>query len=220
MSSCIDTNLIELIARNVIARMIQDHTLQAGLRSCAPDCSWLGHETRVATCDMLPDIEDALDDFLCNAEFRACVEGIIRNMWTCGDFVEVTHDDTLAGRGTTCSPLSVNVEALNIPEIIGEELDDFLCNTAFRACVLTIIRELWTCGDFTSVVHDDTLTGTGTDCAPLSVNPDAICFPGASSVPDTNGTELPTYVIGNRSGLLGRPDGWMLICGRKVPYWN
>lgn len=218
MSSCIDTNLIELIVRNVIARMIQDHTLQAGLRSCAPDCGWLGHETRVPTCDQLPDIEEALDDFLCNEDFRACVLSIIRELWTCGDFVEVTHDGSLLGRGTTCAPLSINPAA--ITPIIEEGLEDFLCNEAFKACVLATIRELWTCGDFTHVVHDDTMTGLGTECSPLSVNPEAICFPGTSSPPTTNSTELPTFIVGSRMSLLGTPDGWMEICGRKVPYWN
>lgn len=179
MSSCIDTNLIELIVRNVIARMIQDHTLQAGLRNCAPDCSWLGHETRVATCDQIPDIDDALDDFLCNDEFKECVQ-----------------------------------------ESIDDSLEDFLCNDEFKECVLATIRELWPCGDFTHVVHDDTLVGMGTECVPLSVNPEAICFPGVSSPATTNGTELPTYIVGSRMSLLGTPDGWMEICGRKVPYWN
>lgn len=162
MSSCIDQNFIELIVRNVIARMIQDHTLQAGLRSCLPDCGWLGHETRVATCDQLPDVDDAIED----------------------------------------------------------ALEDFLCNAEFKACVLATIRELWTCGDFTHVEHDGTLEGMGTECSPLSVDPTALCFPGTSSPVVTNGTELPTYIVGGRSELLGRPDGFMEICGRKVPYWN
>ncbi|OJA63803.1 hypothetical protein BGV68_01920 [Burkholderia ubonensis] len=36
----------------------------------------------------------------------------------------------------------------------------------------------------------------------------------------TGGTDLPGQVIGGRDQLLGKPDGYMNIGGKKVPYWD
>lgn len=61
MSNCIDPNYVELIARNAILKLLSDHTLQAGLRDCS--CNWIGHETRVVTCDSLVDlVSDGIEE--------------------------------------------------------------------------------------------------------------------------------------------------------------
>lgn len=67
--NCTDTDLIELIARNVVFKLLSEHTLQAGLRSCGDTCDWIGHETKVATCAQLEaalqpgNLGDTIEDF-------------------------------------------------------------------------------------------------------------------------------------------------------------
>jgi len=67
--NCIDTDLIELVARNVVFKLLNEHTLQAGLRSCGDTCDWLGHESKVATCAQLDAaiagvaVGDTIEDF-------------------------------------------------------------------------------------------------------------------------------------------------------------
>lgn len=69
MADCVDPKLMELIARNVVFKLINEHTLQSGLRSCDSTCTWLSHESRVATCDQLDaaiagvDIGDTIEGF-------------------------------------------------------------------------------------------------------------------------------------------------------------
>ena len=42
----------------------------------------------------------------------------------------------------------------------------------------------------------------------------------ASAPPTNEGPALPTTVYGARVALLGQPDGWLDIGGRKIPFWS
>ncbi|SAK62591.1 hypothetical protein AWB76_03274 [Caballeronia temeraria] len=82
------------------------------------------------------------------------------------------------------------------------------------------------------VASSQSINGDGTAGAPLSVRVKAgggitiasdglALSPGAASAPNTSsGDELPTAIYGARDALLGKPDGWMSINGKRVPYWN
>ena len=67
------------------------------------------------------------------------------------------------------------------------------------------------------IVVDTTtsLSGDGTVATPLTLTTPEAAAPGVST-----GTDLPTSLIGGRQQLLGRPDGWMTLNGKKLPYWN
>lgn len=44
---------------------------------------------------------------------------------------------------------------------------------------------------------------------------------GAAQAPTTSeASALPTTMYGGRGAILGQPDGWMLVAGKKLPYWN
>ena len=43
---------------------------------------------------------------------------------------------------------------------------------------------------------------------------------GASMPPSTQQYKLPTYIVGNRQGLLGNADSWINIAGLRVPAYN
>ncbi|MBN3777433.1 hypothetical protein G3O06_07695 [Burkholderia sp. Ac-20345] len=77
------------------------------------------------------------------------------------------------------------------------------------------------------------LSGNGTAGAPLAVklkadgglalDADGLSFaPGAAQAPGTSqGNDLPTAILGDRTALLGAPAGWLDIGGgRKLPYWS
>ena len=41
-----------------------------------------------------------------------------------------------------------------------------------------------------------------------------------NELPFTIQTELPTKVYGDRTALLGKPDGVLILAGKKIPYYN
>ncbi|WP_333679882.1 hypothetical protein [Dyella sp.] len=48
----------------------------------------------------------------------------------------------------------------------------------------------------------------------------AVSFGFAQAPATQAGTDLPTNLYGARTALLGAPDGWFDVEGKKVPYWN
>ncbi|MCA8017741.1 hypothetical protein [Burkholderia metallica] len=87
--------------------------------------------------------------------------------------------------------------------------------------------------DLVPIKVGDGLTGDGTIATPaavkvkpsggLTAGPDgvALSLDIAQAAPATTvGDDLPTTVFGGRGALLGAPDGWFVIEGKNVPYWN
>jgi hypothetical protein len=76
------------------------------------------------------------------------------------------------------------------------------------------------------------VAGDGTVAAPLAVRikaggglaitSDGLTLSSADAMPPSlsMGDELPTGIYGGRDLLLGKPDGWMMINGKRTPYWN
>lgn len=61
MANCVDQAYIEMIVRNVVAQLTQDHVVQMALKNCAGN--WLGHESRVVECSELEGlVQDMIDN--------------------------------------------------------------------------------------------------------------------------------------------------------------
>jgi hypothetical protein len=71
--------------------------------------------------------------------------------------------------------------------------------------------------DLVPIVVDTTtsLSGDGTVATPLKLT-----TPEAAAPAVTQGTDLPTNIVGGRQQVLGQPNGWMTLNGKKLPYWN
>lgn len=194
-SNCVDQNLIELIARNAVMKLIQDHTLQPGLKSC--DCNWLGGEVRIPTCDALPSI---INEFIEGGEL---------------DLPTPTRVDVTAGGEL--------VITLSDGSAISGDLSAYV-----RSAIEAWSAETFPCGPFTHVITDDTLTGNGTECAPLSVVlPEQDCCAtgevdatAATAPSTTEDSELPTTLYGGRTAMLGAPVGWINVGGLRVPHYG
>lgn len=273
MSNCVDQATIELIARNVVLRMVMDHTLQAGLRSCETDCSWLGHETRVVTCDQL---EGAIDDAL-----GLQVEAF--------EFNSETNQLTLRTNNSTHTvdlssleggrPVAFNVDAEGVVSLTTQDgtvlttnlgpyvdaaidaaLNDRLDSDEFRQDIIdlihaelardefqTAVRNMIEAGyaspEFSGAVNALVQAGFLTDefntavdgriaqafqsdefaDAVAGVAEDAfanMAAPAAAAPGESEDEALPTTMIGSRTAILGRPDGFMLIAGKRVPFWD
>lgn len=273
MSNCVDQATIELIARNVVLRMVMDHTLQAGLRSCETDCSWLGHETRVVTCDQL---EGAIDDAL-----GLQVEAF--------EFDSETNQLTLRTNNSTHTvdlssleggrPVAFNVDAEGVISLTTQDgtvlttnlgpyvdaaidaalndrmdSDEFrqdiidlihaeLARDEFQTAVRTMIEAGYASPEFSGAVNALVQAGFLTDefntavdgriaqafqsdefaDAVAGVAEDAfanMAAPAAAAPGESEDEALPTTMIGSRTAILGRPDGFMLIAGKRVPFWD
>lgn len=273
MSNCVDQATIELIARNVVLRMVMDHTLQAGLRSCETDCSWLGHETRVVTCDQL---ENAIDDAL-----GLQVEAF--------EFDSETNQLTLRTNNSTHTvdlssleggrPVAFNVDAEGVISLTTQDgtvlttnlgpyvdaaidaalndrmdSDEFrqdiidlihaeLARDEFQSAVRTMIEAGYASPEFSGAVNALVQAGFLTDefntavdgriaqafqsdefvDAVTGVAEDAfanMAAPAAAAPGESEDEALPTTMIGSRTAILGRPDGFMLIAGKRVPFWD
>lgn len=273
MSNCVDQATIELIARNVVLRMVMDHTLQAGLRSCETDCSWLGHETRVVTCDQL---ENAIDDAL-----GLQVEAF--------EFDSETNQLTLRTNNSTHTvdlssleggrPVAFNVDAEGVISLTTQDgtvlttnlgpyvdaaidaalndrmdSDEFrqdiidlihaeLARDEFQTAVRTMIEAGYASPEFSGAVNALVQAGFLTDefntavdgriaqafqsdefaDAVAGVAEDAfanMAAPAAAAPGESEDEALPTTMIGSRTAILGRPDGFMLIAGKRVPFWD
>lgn len=218
MSNCIDPNYVELIARNAILKMLSDHTLQAGLRDCA--CGWIGHETRVVTCDALPGLVEALID---DGDIEFSDYRVTDFSWNGGD-----GELTLT---TTDQSWTVNLsELMNAARVVNMDVNSagtlvltFSDGSTLEADLIPVIRgeidawanETWPCGPFTEVEHDETLTGNGTTCSPLAVAAPSVAAPTTSE-----DDALPTVMYGGRTEILGTPVGWVNIGGVRVPHYG
>lgn len=273
MSNCVDQATIELIARNVVLRMVMDHTLQAGLRSCETDCSWLGHETRVVTCDQL---EGAIDDAL-----GLQVEAF--------EFNSETNQLTLRTNNSTHTvdlssleggrPVAINVDAEGVISLTTQDgtvlttnlgayvdaaidaaLNDRMGSDEFRQDIIDLIHAELACDEFQTAVRNMIEAGYASPEFSGAVNAlvqagflsdefntavdgriaqafqsdefaDAVtevaedafanmAAPAAAAPGESEDEALPTTMIGSRTAILGRPDGFMLIAGKRVPFWD
>lgn len=223
MSNCIDPNYVELIARNAILKMLADHTLQAGLRDCA--CGWIGHETRVVTCDSLSGlVQDLIDE----GEVSPSAYRVTDFSWngTDGELTLATTDQTW----------TVNLsELMNAARVVNMDVNSagtlvltFSDGSTLEADLVPVIRgeiedwanETWPCGPFTEVEHDGSLSGNGTSCNPLSVSADGIAFSAADGPAPSEEDSLPTVMYGPRTAVLGAPSGWINIGGMRVPHYG
>lgn len=273
MSNCVDQATIELIARNVVLRMVMDHTLQAGLRSCETDCSWLGHETRVVTCDQL---EGAIDDAL-----GLQVEAF--------EFNSETNQLTLRTNNSTHTvdlssleggrPVAFNVDAEGVISLTTQDgtvlttnlgpyvdaaidaaLNDRMDSDEFRQDIIDLIHAELARDEFQTAVHNMIEAGYASPEFSGAVNAlvqagflsdefntavdgriaqafqsdefaDAVtevaedafanmAAPAAAAPGESEDEALPTTMIGSRTAILGRPDGFMLIAGKRVPFWD
>lgn len=57
-------------------------------------------------------------------------------------------------------------------------------------------------------------------CEQLVAAVAAVVTVSPTALPYTEQTELPTRIYGPRTALLGEPDGWFLIQGKHVPFWD
>lgn len=273
MSNCVDQATIELIARNVVLRMIMDHTVQAGLRSCETDCSWLGHETRVVTCAQLEGaIDDALglqvEAFEFNSETNqltlrtnnsshtvdlSSLEGgrpVAFNVDAEGVLSLTTQDGTVL-----TTNLGAYVDAAIAAALDGRmDSDEFrqdiidlihaeLARDEFQAAVRTMIEAGYASAEFSGAVNALVQAGFLSDefntavdgriaqafqsdefaDAVTEVAEDAfanMAAPAAAAPGESEDEALPTTMIGSRTAILGRPDGFMLIAGKRVPFWD
>ena len=273
MSNCVDQATIELIARNVVLRMVMDHTLQAGLRSCETDCSWLGHETRVVTCDQLEGaIDDALglqvEAFEFNSEtnqltlrtnnsthtvdlssleggrpvaFNIDAEGVI-SLTTqdgtvlttnLGPYVDAAIDAALNDR------MDSDEFRQDIIDLIHAELarDEFqtavrnmieagYASPEFSGAVNALVQAGFLSDEFNTAVDGRIAQAFQSDefaDAVTEVAEDAfanMAAPAAAAPSESEDEALPTTMIGSRTAILGRPDGFMLIAGKRVPFWD
>lgn len=273
MSNCVDQATIELIARNVVLRMVMDHTLQAGLRSCETDCSWLGHETRVVTCDQL---EGAIDDAL-----GLQVEAF--------EFNSETNQLTLRTNNSTHTvdlssleggrPVAINVDAEGVISLTTQDgtvlttnlgayvdaaidaaLNDRMDSDEFRQDIIDLIHAELARDEFQTAVRNMIEAGYASPEFSGAVNAlvqagflsdefntavdgriaqafqsdefaDAVtdvaedafanmAAPAAAAPGESEDEALPTTMIGSRTAILGRPDGFMLIAGKRVPFWD
>ena len=273
MSNCVDQATIELIARNVVLRMVMDHTLQAGLRSCETDCSWLGHETRVVTCDQL---EGAIDDAL-----GLQVEAF--------EFNSETNQLTLRTNNSTHTvdlssleggrPVAINVDAEGVISLTTQDgtvlttnlgayvdaaidaaLNDRMGSDEFRQDIIDLIHAELARDEFQTAVRNMIEAGYASPEFSGAVNAlvqagflsdefntavdgriaqafqsdefaDAVtevaedafanmAAPAAAAPGESEDEALPTTMIGSRTAILGRPDGFMLIAGKRVPFWD
>lgn len=239
MSNCVDQATIELISRNVVLRMVMDHTLQAGLRSCEADCSWLGHETRVVTCAQLEGaIDDALglqvEEFVFNSETNqltlrtnnsahtvdlSTLEGgrpVAFNVDAEGEISLTTQDGTV---------LATNLGAY-VDAAINGALNDRLGSDEFRQDTIDLIHAEMARDEFQTAVRNLIQSSYVTDefadaVTDIAVEAFSNMSATAAAAPDsTTEDSLPTTMIGDRTALLGQPDGFMLIAGKRVPFWD
>lgn len=247
MSNCVDQALIELIARNAILKMITDHTLQPALRDC--DCGWLGHETTVLTCaaldakiaEMVQDgtisritgvtFDAATNEIVVTTEaevFRASLAPLVNGI--AADLANAVL--ALQGQIDDSRTQSLAIDAAGLLVLTrgdgttaSVDLATFLSGQ-----VNDVLNEFWPCGPLQRVhtVADSPFTGQGTSCDPLGLDCEAMadCVADgladliASAPPTNEGPALPTTVYGARVALLGQPDGWLDIGGRKIPFWS
>lgn len=307
MSNCVDQATIELIARNVVLRMVMDHTLQAGLRSCEPDCGWLGHETRVVTCDQMENaIEEALglqvEDFKFDPETNqltlrtnnsthtvdlSVLEGgrpVALNV-TADGVIELTTKDgekittslaayvdaaisqalgeALAGDGLRQDIIDLIHAELSrdeFREAVRELIEASFASGAFETAVDLRIQAGYSSAEFQGAVDSRIQAGYASEEFRGTVNSliqagylsdefglavdarisdafdgdefrDAVSdiaedvmanmqAPSAASPSMSEDEALPTVMIGDRSAILGRPDGFMTIAGKRVPFWD
>lgn len=273
MSNCVDQATIELIARNVVLRMVMDHTLQAGLRSCETDCSWLGHETRVVTCDQLEGaIDDALglqvEAFEFNSEtnqltlrtnnsthtvdlssleggrpvaFNVDAEGVI-SLTTqdgtvlttnLGPYVDAAIDAALNDRMDS-DEFRQDIIDLIHAELARDELQTAVRNMIeagyaspeFSGAVNALVQAGFLSDEFNTAVDGRIAQAFQSDefaDAVTEVAEDAfanMAAPAAAAPGESEDEALPTTMIGSRTAILGRPDGFMLIAGKRVPFWD
>lgn len=273
MSNCVDQATIELIARNVVLRMVMDHTLQAGLRSCETDCSWLGHETRVVTCDQLEGaIDDALglqvEAFEFNSETNqltlrtnnsthtvdlSSLEGgrpVAFNVDAEGVISLTTQDGTVLT--TNLGPyvdaaidaaLNDRMDSDEFRQDIIDLIHAELARDEFQTAVRNMIEAGYASPEFSGAVNALVQAGFLTDefntavdgriaqafqsdefaDAVTEVAEDAfanMAAPAAAAPGESEDEALPTTMIGSRTAILGRPDGFMLIAGKRVPFWD
>lgn len=78
------------------------------------------------------------------------------------------------------------------------------------------LSSLSTGGGATTVIADGvTIEGNGSNADKLRLIMVSADAPALST-----GTELPTSIYGGRMALLGDPDDWIVINGKKIPAWN
>ena len=290
MSNCVDQATIELIARNVVLRMVMDHTLQAGLRSCETDCSWLGHETRVVTCDQLENaIDDALglqvEAFEFDSETNqltlrtnnsthtvdlSSLEGgrpVAFNVDAEGVISLTTQDGTVLT--TNLGPyvdaaidaaLNDRVDSDEFRQDIIDLIHAELARDEFQTAVRNLIQSSYVTDEFVDAVDTQIQAGYASPEFSGAVNAlvqagflsdefntavdgriaqafqsdefaDAVtevaedafanmAAPAAAAPSESEDEALPTTMIGSRTAILGRPDGFMLIAGKRVPFWD
>ena len=222
MSNCVESSYIELIARNAILKMLSDHTLQAGLRDC--ECSWLGHEAKVATCNQLADVTpESLD---VNSEGELIL--------TLGDGSQISVPLAPFIQELVDAAKVVALNATASGELVltfgdGSQLTVNLTDLVMNV-LNAYIAERWPCGlmDRVNYEEDQPFKGMGSDCSPFEFDCEkaAPCIgevfaSDEADAPSTTETPvLPTTMFGARTAVLGQPDGWMNIGGKKVPYWD
>lgn len=246
MSNCVDQALIELIARNAILKMLADHTLQAGLRDC--DCGWLGHETTVLTCAALDTkiaemVADGTISRITGVTFDAVTNEIVvtteAQEFRAG--LQPLLDSVADDLASAVSALQAQINAERTQSLTIDAFGQLVLTrgngtttavdleTFLQSQVNEVLNEFWPCGPLQRVHYGDApFTGQGTSCDPLGLDceelaecvGEALADQIASAPPTNEGPALPTTVYGARVALLGQPDGWLDIGGRKIPFWS
>jgi len=216
MADCVDPKLMELIARNVVFKLINEHTLQSGLRSCDDTCSWLPHESRLVTCDQLNaaiggiEVGDTIEDFLYNS-----ATGLLTIRTDQGDFsvtlpIPEENTDTfpvsleLAADYTLVLTLNTGVQLTTtfqpLVDMVHGFTDKFLRLVGYNQATHTMTFEVGSdsgsgAQTFTvnlsdlipiTVAPDVCLDGVGTEASPLSLDIECLVNRIQATIPSTS----------------------------------
>lgn len=127
-----------------------------------------------------------------------------------------TQSVSLAGEGNADEPLRAHVVISSAPGNSAEIRSDGLFVPPGGAG-----------GDFNGITFGQSdgsvsVSGIGTVDEPLVLGVETTDVSGSAPA-TTEEPDLPIGVIGDRSALLGAPDGWMEFppgSGKKIPYWS
>lgn len=130
---------------------------------------------------------------------------------------EVVHDSTLMGKGTSESPLKVDQSKFAKPSDLNGKQDTLISGTNIKTINNQSILgsgNITIQGGLSSVAHDDTMTGAGTNASPLSINTSKIAQ--KSDIPDTS--EFITKSVNDLTNYTKTSDLGSLATKNTVNY--
>lgn len=137
-----------------------------------------------------------------------------------GTVEEVIHDSTLIGKGTSDSPLKVDTSKFASPQSLNSKQDTLVSGTNIKtingSSILgegNLVIESGT-GGLSSVAHDNTMTGAGTNNSPLGINTSTVAL--KSDIPDTS--DFITKSVNDLTNYTKTSDLGDLATKDKVDY--